>query len=273
MAVRPQAVDRRAPADLARRAAAASATARARSPCGTRRARPAPASKSAWARGIWPRRDRATIRPRCPAASSDSTRSTMVRPVPRSSTSPPLAADRSTAACASAPHGLLTKRVAAARAKRAAARAPGCRSPAPARSACDRVAVVQRDAPAVVRARRADGRCLDQRRLPAATASSRISPQIAAEQAPLGEIAAVAAFALERFGEMVGLVRPGAHPSARTLSRCAGSRRRISDAAARPPAAFDQHASRCPAAPAAPPASFPKSRRRRSRPARAGQIS
>ena len=72
------------------------------------------ASYAAWARGTWPRRDNATIRPRCPASSSDSTMSTIVSPVPISSTSPPLSAAVRTAACASAPHGLLIIRAPAA---------------------------------------------------------------------------------------------------------------------------------------------------------------
>ena len=82
---------------------AASATVLQRSLAALRRASTGAGHGRHGRAAIRPRRDKATIRPRCRPRRGDSTTSTMVRPVPISSTSPPLAARSTIAARPVAP--------------------------------------------------------------------------------------------------------------------------------------------------------------------------
>ena len=76
---------------------------------------------------------------------------------------------------------------------------------------------------------------------PLATACVEDFAEIAAEQAPLGETAAIAALGLETRGEMVGIVGPGAHPFGADVEQMRRLVGRISNAAADAAAAVDQH--------------------------------
>ena len=204
-------------------------------------------SKSACERGISPRRDKATIRPRWPAASSDSTRSTIVRPVPTSSAGSPLSASSATAA-----RGVSAPRIAdEARRRRprtrSAPRAPDCRQRAQAHLRLRSVApssssMCQPPSPRA-RARTAVASTSD-----AAARDGLVEDfaEIAAEQPALGKAAADRRLPLRTPREMVGLAGPGAHSFGADVEQVRRLGGRISDALPHPPAAVDQQPSAMP---------------------------
>ena len=225
MAVRPQAVDRRAPADLAPIAAAASATARANS-----RPEPRPGSTGAGleigmrARDLPAARQRddpplVTLRHQATARGRPwSGRYRSAAPSRR------LRRDRGPRPGLEPAHGLSMNAIAGAGEDARAAPVPGCRSPVP---ALGREQLARRRVRLSIRRSRARP---DRRRLrsisacPTSTACSRISPHITPVKAALCKTAPVAAFGFEHFGRNAsGSSAQALILSARTLSRCAGS--------------------------------------------------
>ena len=134
-------------------------------------------SKSACERGIRPRRDSATIRPRWPAASSDSTRSTIVRPVPTSSAVSPSRGElRDRGMGVGAPR--VTDEAVADAGERAQRFGLLIADSERQRVGVDPLAAIEHDLPAAVAARRAASAVASIGLvLPPATASSRISPR------------------------------------------------------------------------------------------------
>ena len=260
--MRPQAVDRGAPADLGA-APAKPAPQRAQVAVGhLARARPAPvrnrraragsgraATKRRSCRDVPPRR--ATGRGRPSSAPSRRAERIAAR----------LTASSATAARASAPHGLRMKR-----------------SPTPAKALEPfRLLVADRERQRVRLDRRPSSSSTrqpsssrvalqpplpHQSRIPAGHCIVENLAEIAAEQAPLGKAAAIAAFGLEALGEMVGLTRPGAHPFGADVEQVRGLGR--SNKRRRGPSGRCRRSARwqCRAAPAGRRGWSPKSRRR-----------
>ena len=225
-----------------RRAAAASATARASSPSGNSSSLDRRGLEIGVARaGSGRAATRPTILPRCPAASSDSTRSTMVRPVPTSSASSPVCSESLDRGAGFGAPRIADEALAGAPRKRSALPAPGCRPQAPARR--PRSSRRRRARSASRRSPRSRERAPRSNNLRIA-AGHRLVEDFARDS---GRTAAAGRSRAGRrlrsrsaVAKWSGSPAQALIPSARTLSRCAGFGRRISDAAAHPAAAVDQ---------------------------------
>ncbi len=192
------------------------------SPSGTSSNLTGAGSKSACPLGMRPRRENATIFPLCPAASSDSTRSTIVKLVPTRRASPPEATRSSTAAAASAPHGLAMKRLPALAKARS-----GSGSWLPIASANASASIEDpslsstRHRPLARPADCADASTKAVR--PLATALSSSSPRYRPNRRRSANPRRSPPSASNRFTKWSGFPASALMPSARTLRRCAAS--------------------------------------------------